>query len=206
MPDTPTAPTSFHSIDSVDALVQQLVGPAGPKGDAGSAGPQGAAGPQGVQGPAGPSGPQGPQGSIGPAGATGDPATPASTIEVWTGTENTKAVTPLVAFGANAIQALTFGSVVTIDGNTGVNFSLDLTGNTLLANPANMKSGQSGLIILRQDATGSRIISYSTKWKFSGGQAASGVLSTTGNAVDVMSYYVTPTGDILATLLKGFTV
>ncbi len=50
----------------------------------------------------------------------------------------------------------TLTGTVTVDLNTGVNFSGILTGNVTLANPTNAKPGQAGLILLTQDATGGR--------------------------------------------------
>jgi hypothetical protein len=131
--------------------------------------------------------------------------TPATNNDIWTGVASTT-ITPTNIFTSAVEQTLTDGATITIDGNTGLNFKVTLAGNRTLANPTNMKSGQSGIITITQDATGSRTLSYGSNWRFAGGAAAGGVLSTGANAVDVMSYFVRADGTILATLSKAFAV
>jgi len=105
-------------------------------------------------------------------------------------------------FTAAAPTALTSGATITPDGNTGFNFSLTLGTNATLANPSNFKVGQSGIIAITQDATGSRTLAYGSNWKFPGG---SPVLSTAASAVDVLSYYVAASGVILCNLSKAYS-
>lgn len=126
----------------------------------------------------------------------------ATSTEMWTGTSTTKAVTPKKLFDAALEVAVAYAGTITLDGNTGLNFKTTLTGNLILANPTNMKEGQSGLIILTQDGTGSRTITYGTNWKFPGGAAVGGVLSTTAAAVDMISYFVRNDGTIVCGLAK----
>lgn len=128
----------------------------------------------------------------------------ASASEMWTGASSSKAVTPKNLLEAAAGQALTDGATITIDGNTGFNFRVTLAGNRVLANPTNMKAGQSGVIVVTQDATGGHTLSYGTNWRFPGGAASGGVLSTAANAVDVISYYVRTDGTILANIGKDY--
>ena len=92
------------------------------------------------------------------------------------------------------------GCVTPPDFNTGLNFSLTKAVNGTLANPTNAKSGQSGLIFVTQDATGSRTLAYGTNWKFAGGAPT---LSTAAGAIDLISYYVRASGAIAATLSKA---
>jgi hypothetical protein len=124
--------------------------------------------------------------------------------EIWTGTSSAKVITPATFFAASATTALTDGATINIDGNTGINFRVTLGGSRTLANPTNMKTGQSGVIIVTQDATGGRTLAYGSNWRFAGGAAAGGVLSTAPNAVDVISYYVRSDGTILANLAKDY--
>jgi len=98
-----------------------------------------------------------------------------------------------------------YAATVALDGSTGVNFKITLTGALELANPTNMQASQSGLIILTQDATGGRVITYDTNWKFPGGAGTSGVLSTGANKVDTIAYFVRSDGTILCTLAKDFS-
>lgn len=124
----------------------------------------------------------------------------ASTSETRTGTSTTKAVTPGGLFGAAQLVTLTDGATITPDFSAGVNFTVTLGGNRTLANPSNSKQ-QSGVIIVKQDATGSRTLSFGANYKFPG---ASKTLSTTANAVDMISYIVQADGTILCTLSKAF--
>jgi hypothetical protein len=72
----------------------------------------------------------------------------------------------------------------------GNNFSVTLGGNRSLGDPSNVTAGQSGVIVVTQDGTGSRTLSYTgTKWKFSGGSASAPTLTGTAAAVDVLAYY-----------------
>lgn len=83
---------------------------------------------------------------------------------------------------------LTDAASITSDFNTGNNFSVTLGGNRTLANPSNVVAGQAGQIVIHQDATGSRTLSYGSDFKFAGGTAP--VLTAAANAIDILSYYV----------------
>ena len=84
--------------------------------------------------------------------------------------------------------ALTDAASVATNLALGNNFRLTIGGNRTLANPTNVVAGQSGSIVITQDATGSRTLAYGSYWKFAAGTAPS--LTTTANAVDVLVYYV----------------
>lgn len=127
----------------------------------------------------------------------------ATVAEILAGTDAKKTVTANRMYGAVAEVAVADGATITLDGNAGTSFSFTLGGNRTLANPINMKSGQTGLIIVTQDATGSRTLTYGTNWKFPGG-AAGNILSTAANTVDVISYFVRGDGTILVALSKAF--
>lgn len=131
-------------------------------------------------------------------------ANEATSSDMWTGTSSTKVVTPKKVLDAAAPQTLTDGATVTPDFNAGFNFEWTIGGNRTLANPTNAKAGQSGTIKVVQDATGSRVISYGNNWRFPGGSASGGVLSTAANAIDLIAYTVGTDGKIYATLSKAF--
>ena len=97
------------------------------------------------------------------------------------------------------ITALTDGSTITPNMNNANNFSVTLGGNRTLANPTNQTAGQSGVIVVTQDGTGSRTLAYGSNWKFPGGTAPT--LTTTANAVDVIAYYVESASRITARLV-----
>lgn len=98
-----------------------------------------------------------------------------------------------------SITALTDGATITPDFAAANNFSVTLGGNRTLANPSNLTAGQSGSIVITQDATGSRTLAYGTYWKFPSGTAPT--LTTTASAVDVLVYYVESATRITARLI-----
>jgi len=87
-----------------------------------------------------------------------------------------------------AVVPLTDGANIAIDLALGNNFSVTLAGNRTLDNPTNVVVGQSGVIKITQDATGSRTLAYGSNWDFAGGTVPT--LTTTANAVDILAYYV----------------
>ncbi len=98
-----------------------------------------------------------------------------------------------------AITALTDGATITPDFAAANNFSVTLGGNRTLANPTNLTAGQSGVIVITQDGTGSRTLAYGSYFKFPGGTAPT--LTTTASAVDVLVYYVESSTRITARLV-----
>ena len=95
--------------------------------------------------------------------------------------------------------ALTDASTVAVDLSLGNNFTLTLAGNRTLGAPTNVTAGQSGVIVVTQDGTGSRTLAYNSAYKFAGGTAPT--LTTTASAVDVLAYYVESSSRITVTSL-----
>jgi len=97
---------------------------------------------------------------------------------------------------AGAISALgSTSGTITIDPSTANNFSVTLTGSSTLANPSvTLIPGQSGVIYVTQDGTGSRTLAYGSYWDFP--NAIAPVLTTTANAVDILIYTVRTTTSI----------
>jgi hypothetical protein len=93
-----------------------------------------------------------------------------------------------------AVVALTPSATITPDFAASNNFSLTAGQSFTLAFPTNVVAGQSGIIVITQDATGSRVITWGSGWVAAGGSKP--VLTTTANAVDYISYYVETTGRI----------
>ena len=98
-----------------------------------------------------------------------------------------------------AITALTDGATITPDFAAGNNYSVTLAGNRTLANPTNLTAGQSGVILVSQDSTGSRTLAFGSYWKFAGGTAPT--LTTTASAVDVIAFFVDSSTRISAQVL-----
>lgn len=99
--------------------------------------------------------------------------------------------------GPVVVQSQSIGSPTTIQASgviilnfgAGNNFEVTLTSGTqTLASPVNASGGQTGTIIVRQDATGSRLLTYSGSWSFQSNTAPT--LTTTASGVDLLAYYV----------------
>ena len=95
--------------------------------------------------------------------------------------------------------ALSDGATIAVDLSLGNNFTVTLAGNRTLGAPTNVTAGQSGVIVVTQDGTGSRTLAYNSVYKFAGGSAVT--LSTGANAVDVLAYYVESSTRITVTSL-----
>jgi hypothetical protein len=92
------------------------------------------------------------------------------------------------------VTTLTDGATITPNFALNNSFTVTLAGNRTLANPSNLVAGQSGVIIINQDATGSRTLAYGTNYDFGGGTAPT--LTTTANAQDMIAYFVVSTSRI----------
>ncbi len=114
-------------------------------------------------------------------------------------TAKTNAAQSFTAAQRGTVSALTDGATITPNFATANNFSVTLAGNRTLANPTNVVAGQSGVIVITQDATGSRTLAFGSNWKFASGTAPS--LTTTASAVDVLAYYVESATRITARLI-----
>ena len=114
-------------------------------------------------------------------------------------TAKTNAVQSFSVAQRGSVTALTDGTTITPDFAAANNFSLTIGGNRTLANPTNLTAGQSGVIVITQDGTGSRTGSWNTVFKWAGGTAPT--LTTTASAVDVLVYYVESSTRITARLI-----
>ena len=76
----------------------------------------------------------------------------------------------------------------TLDFDAYQNFVLTFTGNVTLANPSTESVGQSGIIVIIQDGTGSRTIAIGTDYEWPAGTATT--ISTSANAVDIIPYFI----------------
>ena len=101
------------------------------------------------------------------------------------------------------ISAVSYGTTITLDFRTANNFSTTLTGNTTFANPSNISAGQSGVIFITQDGTGSRTAAFGSYWDFSDGTAPT--LSTGANAVDMIAWIARSSTKISAQFTGNFS-
>ena len=97
------------------------------------------------------------------------------------------------ALGATNTDTSNTGNV-TLDFNAYQNHILTFTGNVTLDNPTTENVGQSGVIVIIQDGTGSRTLSLGTDYETAGGAGLT--ISTAANAVDVVPYFVKASGSI----------
>jgi len=88
---------------------------------------------------------------------------------------------------AEAVIALTDGSTINIDASLGNIFTVTLGGDRTIADPTNPTSGQKIIIRLKQDGTGSRVVSWGNAYKF-GLDVVQPTLSTTGGKVDYLAF------------------
>jgi hypothetical protein len=114
-------------------------------------------------------------------------------------TAKTDVAQSFTAAQRGAVSALTDGATITPDFAVANNFSVTLGGNRTLANPSNLVAGQSGVIKITQDGTGSRTLAFGSYWDWANGTAPT--LTTTASAVDILVYYVDSTTNITARLI-----
>lgn len=114
-----------------------------------------------------------------------------------------KALSTDQVWGAAAHVTLTDAASIAVDFSTFLNATVTLAGNRALANPSNTKVGQSGLIRVVQDATGTRTLSYGTSYKFAGGTAPT--LSTAANSIDYLFYYIASSTEIFISAAKDIS-
>jgi len=101
------------------------------------------------------------------------------------------------------VSAVSYASTITLDFRTGNNFSTTLTGNVTFANPSNISAGQSGVLFITQDGTGSRTAAFGSYWDFSDGTAPT--LSTGANAVDMIAWIARSSTKISAQFVGNFS-
>jgi hypothetical protein len=119
-----------------------------------------------------------------------------SIAPTWTGAHT---FTKKVAFTTVDKGTQSAAGTLTLDFSTGNNFKATFgAGNLTIANPTNAAAGQSGILALTQDSGGSRTVTWGSNWKFSAATAPT--LSTTGNAVDLISFFAVDSTHIVATL------
>lgn len=145
----------------------------------------------------------------------------ATTAEVGTGTDTTRAVTPAgltakeatiaqwrdktadkiltgdVVWDAAAYVALTDAATIALNMANFINASVTLGGNRTLGNPTNPKVGQSGCIRVTQDGTGGRTLAFASNWVASGTPAD---LATGAGDINLIFYHVDTTTRIFYSL------
>jgi len=100
------------------------------------------------------------------------------------------------------VVSSTVGSgVILLDFSANNNFDVTLQGDSTLAPSVSPSGGQSGAIYIRQDGTGSRLLSYSGGWSFSNGSAPT--LTLTASGTDLLAYYAPSPSTIVGNLIAA---
>jgi len=99
---------------------------------------------------------------------------------------------------ANTFQLID-AAVITPDFTQANNFAVTIGGNRTLANPNLPTVGQSGIIWVTQDASGSRSLVFGSYWKFPGGSVPT--LTASANATDALIYTVRTLTSITVNIL-----
>lgn len=127
--------------------------------------------------------------------ATKDVGTTAGTVAAGDDSRFTDARAPLT----NIVNAytkqqyftqytLTDGATISWDADLAQSATVTLAGNRTLANPTNLHAGATYLLLVKQDATGSRTLAYGSNYKWPGGVAPV-LTSGVANAIDMLSFY-----------------
>lgn len=103
---------------------------------------------------------------------------------------------------AQAEGVLVDGANVSWDVGASPRATVTLAGDRELDNPTNMKAGQVYVLRVVQDATGTRLLTTGTAYKWIGGTDA--VLSVAANAVDILVFYCDGTNMNAIIVAKGF--
>lgn len=108
-----------------------------------------------------------------------------------TGTQAISTISGLQAaldgkMAAIAYQTLVDGASIAWNVANGVSAEVTLAGNRALANPTSLQAGAGYLLIVRQDGTGGRTLTYGSAFRWPDGTAP--VLSTAAGAVDILTF------------------
>ena len=95
------------------------------------------------------------------------------------------------------------GSSKILDFDTNQNFIINMNASLTLGQPVTGQVGQTGFIVFKQDASGSRTLTLNSAFKNPGGTAPT--LSTAANSVDTVGYMIiAPNEILLSTALLAF--
>lgn len=84
------------------------------------------------------------------------------------------------------IIALTDASTITFNAALGLAYTITLGGDRTIANPTGLVPGATYSLRVTQDSTGTRLLTFSDKFYFTGGTAPT--LSVTADAIDILTF------------------
>jgi hypothetical protein len=85
------------------------------------------------------------------------------------------------------VETLTDAATINVDAATGNKFHVVLGGNRTIANPTNAIDGRVVIFRLQQDSSGSRTVTWDTKYRFRG-DLATVTISTAANVIDRVAF------------------
>jgi len=105
----------------------------------------------------------------------------------------------------NGVVTLTDAATIVVDATSGDIFTVTLGGNRTLGNPSGAVNGQRLTFRIRQDGTGSRTLSFDTKYRF-GTDLTSITLTTTAGKTDYIGviYHSTDDKFDVVAFMKGY--
>ena len=140
--------------------------------------------------------------------ATGLTGTPNIDVGITTasqlGINTTTIPTKLYVSGNAASNIVALGNKTentTLDFSTGNNFSLTLGASITLENPTGVTTGQSGMILILQDVTGSRTLAFGSSWDFP--SATAPTVTATADALSSLVYFARSTTSIVTNSILG---
>ena len=113
---------------------------------------------------------------------------------------NAKLLASDAVWDAADFVVITYAAAVTLSFSAFFNARINLTGNITFNAPTNLKPGQSGVIKLVQDATGSRLATFNAAFKFGSGIKT---LSTGPSQIDYLSYVIDDAGNVICNLTRA---
>ena len=134
--------------------------------------------------------------------ATADQFRSGATNRILT-SDNFWAAADYVSMSSTAGLTLAAGTY-TPNFNAGINFFNVLGGNITIANPINAKPGQTGMIVLQQDATGGRTVAFGSAWKFANNTVPP--MDTAAYMVNVIAYQVLHSGFVIGSIIAGLVI
>lgn len=125
-----------------------------------------------------------------------------SSAATWNAKASTSSANTWTAAQRGTISQVSDAATITLDFATSNNFRIQLTGTPrTLGIPTNIVEGQSGVIKIWQDNTGTRTLNYAWPFVFAGGSVFT--LSTGKGTSDLLSYYVSKYTTGTATISNG---
>lgn len=134
-------------------------------------------------------------------GGGGGGGAPAADVNDFFAGVSGKYVSPDVLFDAGIAADLPDAATITADFATARNFVATITANRLIANPSNARAGQSGFLLIQQDAVGGHTPTFGAAWKFSTPPS----FITAPNAWTLVRYEARSPTELLATVEGGST-